>query len=56
VSSGGTIVSALDCWYDDACNLFTWNKYTHIWNEKSFQNSYVVYPWQRKYLNNFNNN
>ena len=56
VSSGGTIVSALDCWYDDACNLFTWNKNTHIWNEMSFQNSYVVYPWQRKYLNNFNNN
>jgi hypothetical protein len=22
----------------------------------SFQNPYVVYPWQRKYLNNFNNN
>ena len=56
VSSGGTIVSALDCWYDDACNLFTWDEHTYIWNEKSFQNAYVVYPWQRKYLNNFNNN
>jgi len=22
----------------------------------SFQHPFVVYPWQRKYLNNFNNN
>lgn len=56
VSSGGTIVSALDCWYDDACNLFTWDEHTYTWNQESFQNAYVVYPWQRKYLNNFNNN
>lgn len=56
LSSGGTIVSALDCWYDDACNLFTRDEDTYVWNEESYQNSYVVYPWQRKYLNNFNNN
>ncbi len=55
-SFGSTVVSALDCWYDDACNLFVWDKHTYIWNEHSFQNPYVVYPWQRKYLNNFNNN
>lgn len=55
-SNGSCIVSALDCWYDDACNLFTWNKEVKIWNQSSYQIPFVVYPWQRKYLNNFNNN
>lgn len=55
-SSGSCIISALNCWYDDACNLFTWKNKVTQWNRDSLQNSYVVYPWQRKYLNNFNNN
>lgn len=55
-SNGSCIISALNCWYDDACNLFTWKDKVTQWNRDSLQNSYVVYPWQRKYLNNFNNN
>lgn len=55
-SNGSCIISALDCWYDDACNLFTWKEKVRIWNASSFQVPFVVYPWQRRYLNNFNNN
>lgn len=56
MSHGGSALSALDCWYDDACNLFVWDEDVYSWNEYGYQNAYVVYPWQRKYLNNFNNN
>ena len=55
-SNGGCVLSALDCWYDDACNLWTYDGDTFRWNQMSFQHPFVVYPWQRKYLNNFNNN
>lgn len=53
---GGTQLSALNCWFDDACNLFTWDNRVLIWNKDKLMKSYVVYPWHRKYLNNFNNN
>ena len=55
-SHGGSVVSALNCWFDDVCNIFTWNSKVKLWNEQSVMRSFVVYPWQRKYLNNFNNN
>lgn len=55
-NSGGCVLSALDCWYDDACNLWTYDDDTFKWNQDSFQHPFVVYPWQRKYLNNFNKN
>jgi hypothetical protein len=55
-SHGGSVVSALNCWFDDVCNIFTWDSKAKLWNEQSIMRSFVVYPWQRKHLNNFNNN
>lgn len=55
-SHGGSVVSALNCWFDDVCNIFTWDSKVKLWNEQSIMRSFVAYPWQRKYLNNFNNN
>lgn len=53
----GKMLSSGPFWFDDIHNIFTWEEYVRSgWNDKSAQVPYIVYPWQRQYLNNWNQN
>ena len=46
----GRIV-AQPCWFDDMNSIY---KGQSIWNQDKIQVPYMVYPWNREYINNYN--
>lgn len=51
------ILCAQNCWFDEISDLTKDNNQTigDSWNYGCRQTSYYVYPWQRQFLNNYNN-
>lgn len=50
------MLCAVNCWFDDINGVFLYDGENHTgWNDKGREMSYYVYPWNKEYLNNFNN-
>ena len=59
-SKSGRMLLSRTMWFDDVCNIFTWEdsgrQRVFGWNRRKSEIPYMVYPWQRQWLNNYSAN
>lgn len=55
-TANGRLATQQCLWFDDVCNIFTYDDETTGWNGTWRMYAYSVYPWQRQWLNNYSAN